>query len=592
MSMKKLQAEIDRVLKKVSEGVETFDTIYDKIQSTSNSNQKEKYEQDLKKEIKKLQRLRDQIKTWLSSNDIKDKSALMENRKLIESEMERFKNVEREMKTKAFSKEGLLQRERMDPKEKEKADACEWISTTVEELSRQIEMAEAEVETLQGTSRKGKKDHAKVERTNELEHFIERDRWHINRLELILRLLENDQLSPERVLALQDDVQYYLECNQEPDFEEDELVYDDLNLEEEEEMYNVGTEDHHATEDVEEKPLSKKSKEKESSEELSSPNSIRKSTLSSSKSTVTSSSSKPVTAVSPSNKSSTNTTTVVSPSSTAATASNLQYAQAASATESPKEKIQSPKVVVPSAWTGPIKIADQIKSTTVPATESKAEVTEIVVKQQQQQLKSMVSSAPGAQVNMLMNNVTKTLPMDASLTQQPGAEVESRLPSSLADLAASFEAIKSKTSSGNEDIQYTNRMLDASLQFVPDLIDSERPKVYQAQTPQVTPAYYPQQPLAIFDNPSLFEKFDMDALFFIFYYQQGTYQQYLAARELKKQSWRFHKKYLTWFQRHEEPKTITDEYEQGTYIYFDYEGAWCQRKKTEFRFEYRYLEDA
>ncbi|CAO3690202.1 unnamed protein product [Rhizopus microsporus] len=62
MSMKKLQAEIDRVLKKVSEGVETFDSIYDKIQSTNNTNQKEKYEQDLKKEIKKLQRLRDQIK--------------------------------------------------------------------------------------------------------------------------------------------------------------------------------------------------------------------------------------------------------------------------------------------------------------------------------------------------------------------------------------------------------------------------------------------------------------------------------------------------------------------------------------------------
>ena len=41
---------------------------------------------------------------------------------------------------------------------------------------------------------------------------------------------------------------------------------------------------------------------------------------------------------------------------------------------------------------------------------------------------------------------------------------------------------------------------------------------------------------------------------------------YLAAKELKKQSWRFHKKYLTWFQRHEEPKIITEDYEQGTYI--------------------------
>ena len=54
---------------------------------------------------------------------------------------------------------------------------------------------------------------------------------------------------------------------------------------------------------------------------------------------------------------------------------------------------------------------------------------------------------------------------------------------------------------------------------------------------------------------------ELHVLFFIFYHQQGTYQQYLAARELKKQSWRFHKKYMTWFQRHEEPKVTTEEYE-------------------------------
>ncbi|XP_057244724.1 CCR4-NOT transcription complex subunit 3-like, partial [Malurus melanocephalus] len=71
---------------------------------------------------------------------------------------------------------------------------------------------------------------------------------------------------------------------------------------------------------------------------------------------------------------------------------------------------------------------------------------------------------------------------------------------------------------------------------------------------------------------------------------QGTKAQYLAAKALKKQSWRFHTKYMMWFQRHEEPKTITDEFEQGTYIYFDYE-KWGQRKKEGFTFEYRYLED-
>lgn len=45
-------------------------------------------------------------------------------------------------------------------------------------------------------------------------------------------------------------------------------------------------------------------------------------------------------------------------------------------------------------------------------------------------------------------------------------------------------------------------------------------------------------------------------------YTQGTRAQYLAAKALKKQSWRFHTKYMMWFQRHEEPKAITDEYEQ------------------------------
>ncbi len=55
-------------------------------------------------------------------------------------------------------------------------------------------------------------------------------------------------------------------------------------------------------------------------------------------------------------------------------------------------------------------------------------------------------------------------------------------------------------------------------------------------------------------------------LFHIYIYNeiifQGTRAQYLAAKALKRQSWRFHTKHMMWFQRHEEPKTITDDYEQ------------------------------
>ena len=59
---RKLQKEIDMCLKKVQDGVEEFNDVWDKLQASTNHNQKEKKEEELKKTIKKLQRLRDQIK--------------------------------------------------------------------------------------------------------------------------------------------------------------------------------------------------------------------------------------------------------------------------------------------------------------------------------------------------------------------------------------------------------------------------------------------------------------------------------------------------------------------------------------------------
>ncbi len=65
--------------------METFHEIHDKLNNATTANQKEKYEVDLKKEIKKLQRLRDQIKNWQASSDIKDKQSLNDARKSIET---------------------------------------------------------------------------------------------------------------------------------------------------------------------------------------------------------------------------------------------------------------------------------------------------------------------------------------------------------------------------------------------------------------------------------------------------------------------------------------------------------------------------
>jgi CCR4-NOT transcription complex subunit 3 len=56
-SAKKLQGEIDRVLKAVQEGQEVFEDIWEKVHEASTPAQKEKFEGELKTQIKKLQRL-------------------------------------------------------------------------------------------------------------------------------------------------------------------------------------------------------------------------------------------------------------------------------------------------------------------------------------------------------------------------------------------------------------------------------------------------------------------------------------------------------------------------------------------------------
>mmetsp|Transcript_14503 Transcript_14503/g.44777 ORF Transcript_14503/g.44777 Transcript_14503/m.44777 type:complete len:370 (-) Transcript_14503:517-1626(-) len=211
---RKLQTEIDRTLKKVEEGVEVFDEVWDKVYSATQQNQKEKYEVDLKKEIKKLQRHRDQIKTWAASSDIKDKRALTDARKLIETKMEQFKVCEKETKTKTYSKEGLARETKVDPHEAARQATRDWLSEKVDALSTQIDAHEADVERL--SSGKGAKRHrAEVE---QLEASIKRHRWHIARLEQIARLLDNDALQHEQIDEIKEDVEYYIDANQEPDF--------------------------------------------------------------------------------------------------------------------------------------------------------------------------------------------------------------------------------------------------------------------------------------------------------------------------------------------------------------------------------------
>ena len=69
---------------------------------------------------------------------------------------------------------------------------------------------------------------------------------------------------------------------------------------------------------------------------------------------------------------------------------------------------------------------------------------------------------------------------------------------------------------------------------------------------------------------------DLESLFFAFYFQQGTYQQYLASQVLKKRGWEFHIRFQTWIK-----KETIQEYTRGgkaqtktKTIYFDFENEW------------------
>lgn len=240
--------EIDRCLKKVAEGVDTFEDIWKKVHNATNTNQKEKYEADLKKEIKKLQvsewveysrcltlvfpqRLRDQIKTWCASSEIKDKRQLVDNRKLIETQMERFKVVERETKTKAYSKEGLGAAQKLDPVQKEKEEVNNWLSASIDTLSVQVDQFESEIEALQIVQKKSKKDRDKLERNEFLKKRLEKHRFHIKQLETLMRMLDNETVEVDQIKKIKDDIEYYIESSQEADFLDNEYIYDDLDME-------------------------------------------------------------------------------------------------------------------------------------------------------------------------------------------------------------------------------------------------------------------------------------------------------------------------------------------------------------------------
>ncbi|KAM8870609.1 CCR4-NOT transcription complex subunit 3a isoform 3-T3 [Spinachia spinachia] len=905
---RKLQGEIDRCLKKVAEGVEQFEDIWQKLHNAANANQKEKYEADLKKEIKKLQRLRDQIKTWVASNEIKDKRQLVENRKLIETQMERFKVVERETKTKAYSKEGLGLAQKVDPAQREKEDTGQWLTNTIDTLNMQVDQFESEVESLsvQTRKKKGDKDQDRIE---ELKRLIERHRFHILMLETILRMLDNDSVPVDAIQKIKDDVEYYIDSSQDPDFEENEFIYDDLDLEDipaalvatspsgqgilEDELFLNSSSTPTSTTSSSPIPPSPATCTAENSEDdkkrgRSTDSEVSQSPvkngppslLSSFSSSTTSGSSSSSSLVSiasvvggipiippsssligsfssavqqhqhqpaqqqqqpqqtnqqqqqqqqppqtktpaPSNNAPSPPSNIHLPASTApslpmpSTPSSLAISSESSLTSVPScastlglglglglSKIglmgtssgsqmsalglavhssplntmaglisgSTPAPYAQAAASGGLGLSSNTQSslsvessTSIPTCGSSGVTTNgavvglgllgsssahsslsgsilglvpgqslelgasqlppcsasttptvigmmggnggnvsvvgggggvnaaparppsglkqngntsysaVVAENSTESALSTPSQSQSSQPSSLSSSTSQpsmdngpslissiTLPPSSpspsfsdstpgggSLLNGPHSYTQAsdalKAPEPLSSLKAMAEraALGSSldgeipnlhlTDRGRNDIfssstappgtpaapqqsvsevsippslgvcplgptplpkdqLYQQAMQESAWTHMPHPSDSERIRQYLMRNPCPTLPFHHQIPPHHSDSIEFYQRLSTETLFFIFYYLEGTKAQYLSAKALKKQSWRFHTKYMMWFQRHEEPKTITDEFEQGTYIYFDYE-KWGQRKKEGFTFEYRYLED-
>lgn len=71
----------------------------------------------------------------------------------------------------------------------------------------------------------------KQDRIEGLKRHIEKHRYHVRMLETILRMLDNDSILVDAIRKIKDDVEYYVDSSQDPDFEENEFLYDDLDLE-------------------------------------------------------------------------------------------------------------------------------------------------------------------------------------------------------------------------------------------------------------------------------------------------------------------------------------------------------------------------
>ncbi|ODV80952.1 uncharacterized protein CANTADRAFT_48363 [Suhomyces tanzawaensis NRRL Y-17324] len=587
MSARKLQQEFDKTNKKIAEGLSVFDDIHEKLLTTEISSQKEKLESDLKKEIKKLQRLRDQLKTWLGDSSIKlDKNLLQENRTKIEHAMDQFKDLEKSSKIKQFSNEGLeLQSQKSKRRFTDNSktqESYDYISDIIQQLTEQNNDLDAEISQL-SILKKTKGSYTAQSSIDDVKYKIERNKGHLDRLETILENLDNETLNPEKIDDIKDDLDYYVENNQDEDYVEYDDFYDQLEV---------------GDDELEKGSLARMAVE---GPELLAAN-ISNGTP-------------------PSSAASTNGNGNVA-------ASNVTKEQVP-VTSKPPIAIPVKESSTPTHGTPTKKVRPAIVPAANPPPLNPATSYSNVIKAAQQAASSAPKNPPG------LDNITSSSSPEATgakLSEKDKKEEESseesqqvnppvgvaqnftesgsqsQLPSILgeaggfADTVNRLSMISQSRLQNPLPFQNISQLLETSLLNCPDSFDAEKPRQYNPVNIHPSSIDYPQEPMYELNSSHIMRKFDNDTLFFCFYYSDGadSFAKHNAVKELTRRGWVFHKEFKQWFlkdnknggknrsmsviQREEEQDANEVDDREENYKYFDYEKTWLTRRRENYKF--------
>ena len=103
------------------------------------------------------------------------------------------------------------------------------------------------------------------------------------------------------------------------------------------------------------------------------------------------------------------------------------------------------------------------------------------------------------------------------------------------------------------------------------------------------PASYVVSPPAL--RFTMFQKFQLETLFYVFYSMPRDVLQLAAAQELYSRDWRYHKEAKFWLTRAPGQEPVKQGAgERGSYVFWNPE-KWCKERKDNFLLQYEHLEE-